>query len=220
LSLQRHFLVSWNASQPNPLPYSRGLFPQAKPPPTEDVPALAQVVAGGPIYPMSNIMLTYFKIFTLAREKLYITNPYFIPSDSILDALKQAALSGVDVRLMVPKKSDSAVVGLSANSYFDGIAGSRGAYFPLQKGVCPCQDGGGSDRKLSVVGTANMDIRSFDLNFEMMSVIYSEGFARKMEDMFIDDLKECDEVDPIQWAKRGIGKKLVESIARLVSAFL
>ena len=219
MSLQRHFLVSWNASQPNPLPYSRGLFPQAKPPPTEDVPALAQVVAGGPIYPMSNIMLSYFKIFTLAREKLYITNPYFIPSDSILEALKQAALSGVDVRLMVPKKSDSAVVGLSANSYFQELLEAGVRIFLYKKGFVHAKTVV-SDGKLSIVGTANMDIRSFDLNFEMMSVIYSEGFARKMEDMFIDDLKECDEVDPIQWAKRGIGKKLVESIARLVSAFL
>jgi cardiolipin synthase len=219
LSLQRHFLVSWNASQPNPLPYSRGLFPQAKPPPTEDVPALAQVVAGGPIYPMSNIMLSYFKIFTLAREKLYITNPYFIPSDSILEALKQAALSGVDVRLMVPKKSDSAVVGLSANSYFQELLEAGVRIFLYKKGFVHAKTVV-SDGKLSIVGTANMDIRSFDLNFEMMSVIYSEGFARKMENMFIDDLKECDEVDPIQWAKRGIGKKLVESIARLVSAFL
>lgn len=219
MSLQRHFLVSWNASQPNPLPYSRGLFPQAKPPPTEDVPALAQVVAGGPIYPMSNIMLSYFKIFTLAREKLYITNPYFIPSDSILEALKQAALSGVDVRLMVPKKSDSAVVGLSANSYFQELLEAGVRIFLYKKGFVHAKTVV-SDGKLSIVGTANMDIRSFDLNFEMMSVIYSEGFARKMENMFIDDLKECDEVDPIQWAKRGIGKKLVESIARLVSAFL
>jgi cardiolipin synthase len=65
-----------------------------------------------------------------------------------------------------------------------------------------------------------MDIRSFDLNFEMMSVIYSEGFAQKMENMFLDDLKECEEVDAGQWASRGLGKKLTESIARLVSEFL
>ena len=82
LSLQRHFIISWNASQPDPLPYSQELFPQTRQAPTGDVPALAQVIPGGPIYPMSNIMLSYFKIFTLAREKLYITNPYFIPSDS------------------------------------------------------------------------------------------------------------------------------------------
>lgn len=219
LSLQRHFIVSWNASQPLPLPYSLELFPQTPQPHVGDASSLAQVVAGGPIYKMSNIMLSYFKIFTLAREKLYITNPYFIPSDSILDALKQAALSGVDVRLMVPKKSDSVVVGLSANSYFDGLLEAGVRIFLYKKGFVHAKTVV-ADGKLSVVGTANMDIRSFDLNFEMMSVIYSEDFAQQMEDMFHDDLKECEEIDAVEWAKRGLVKKLTEAIARLVSEFL
>lgn len=219
LSLQRHFIISWNASQPDPLPYSRELFPQTQQPSTGDVPALAQVVPGGPIYPMSNIMLSYFKVFTLAREKLYITNPYFIPSDSILDALKQAALSGVDVRLMVPKKSDSAVVGLSANSYFEGLLEAGVRIFLYKKGFVHAKTVV-ADGKLSVVGTANMDIRSFDLNFEIMSVIYSSDFAQKMENMYLDDLQECEEINRVNWSRRGLEKRLVEAIARLVSTFL
>jgi cardiolipin synthase len=219
LSLQRHFVVSWNSSQPDPLPYSRDLFPEKEPAMSQEVSALAQVIAGGPIYPASNIMLTYFKIFTLAREKLYITNPYFIPNESIMDALKQAALSGVDVRLMIPMKSDSMIVGLSANSYFEELLEAGVRIFLYKKGFVHAKTIV-ADGKLSVIGTANMDIRSFDLNFEIMSVIYSTEFGLNMENMYLGDLKECEEIDGLQWAKRGPGKKLVESIARLVSAFL
>jgi cardiolipin synthase len=176
-------------------------------------------MAGGPIYPMSNIMLTYFKIFTLAREKLYITNPYFIPNESILDALKQAALSGVDVRLLVPKKSDSLIVGLSARSYFDELLDAGVRIFLYKKGFVHAKTVVADDR-LSIVGTANMDIRSFDLNFEVMSVIYSVEFAKDMTDMFENDLTECEEIDPETWQKRGFFTRLKESLARLSSAFL
>jgi cardiolipin synthase len=219
LSLQRHFIVSWNSSQTEKLSYSSTLFPEESLPSKEGVPALAQVVAGGPVYPLSNIMLTYFKIFNLANKSLYITNPYFIPNESILDALKQAALSGVDVRIMVPKKSDSMIVGLSANSFFEELLDAGVRIFLYTKGFVHAKTVV-ADQKLSVVGTANMDIRSFDLNFEIMSVIYSDEFAGQMENMFFRDLKECKEIDPVAWKNRGLAIRLVENTARLVSAFL
>ncbi len=164
-------------------------------------------------------MLSYFKIFNLATDKLYITNPYFIPNESILDALKQAAYSGVDVRLMVPEKSDSLIVGLSANSYFEELLQAGVRIFLYRKGFVHAKTVV-ADGELSVVGTANMDIRSFDLNFEMMSVIYSADFGKEMEQMFLGDLKECEEISHIEWNKRGLGRKLLESFARLISAFL
>jgi cardiolipin synthase len=120
---------------------------------------------------------------------------------------------------MVPKKSDSVIVGLSANYYFDELLEAGVRIFLYQKGFVHAKTVV-ADGRLSVVGTANMDIRSFDLNFEIMSVIYSIGFANQMEDMFIDDLKECQEINSEDWANRGLGIKLVESVARLMSAFL
>ena len=107
----------------------------------DDIRALGQVVAGGPIYPMSNIMLSYFRIFSLAKEKLYITNPYFIPNESIMDALKQAAVSGVDVRLMVPEKSDSAIVGAASKFYFNDLlnAGVKIYLYKYRKFRLPIQ---------------------------------------------------------------------------------
>ncbi len=218
LSLQRHFAVSWNTSTPAKVEFGNDLFPDAEVVASERV-SLGQVIAGGPIYPKSNIMLSYFKIFTLAREKLYVTNPYFIPSDSIMDALKQAALSGVDVRLLLPFKSDSKVVGAASRFYFSDLLGAGVRIFLYKKGfvhaktlVC--------DSMLSVVGTANMDIRSFDLNFEIMSVIYSKSFAHELESAFMKDLDDCLEVNPEEWKKRGFLERLVYSVARLISSLL
>ena len=218
-NLQRHFIVNWNGAQPNKLPVTKELFPELDQMNTEKEPEFAQVVAGGPIYPISKIMLSYFKIFTFAKEKLYITNPYFIPNDSILDALKQAAISGVDVRLMMPEKSDSAVVGAAAKFYYEDLLEAGVKIFLYKKGFVHAKTVV-ADNNISVVGTANMDIRSFDLNFEIMSVIYGKDFAHQLEDAFLDDLKECNELSYALWKEQGIFRKVSYAIANLVSSFL
>jgi cardiolipin synthase len=164
-------------------------------------------------------MLSYSRIFALAREKLYITNPYFIPSESIMDVLKQAAISGVDVRLMVPEKSDSAIVGAASKFYFNELLEAGVRIFLYKKGFVHAKTVV-SDKRLSVVGTANMDIRSFDLNFEIMSVIYSSEFATQLEEAFLNDLGECNEINLSEWKELSIYKRLIHSIARLISSFL
>lgn len=219
LNLQRHFLINWNVSQSNPLPFSKELFPIIKELTSIEQEGFAQIVAGGPIYPFSNIMLTYFKVFTTAKQKLYITNPYFIPNDTILDALKQAAISGVDVRLMLPAKSDSAIVGAASRFYFRELLQSGVKIFLYNKGFVHAKTVV-ADGHLSIVGSANMDIRSFDLNFEIMPVIYDKSFATKLEQVYIDDLKECTEVTSREWQKKGNTRLLIYAIARLISSFL
>ena len=218
-NLQRHFIINWNACQPNKLEFSEELFPKNEENSANNDLELAQVVAGGPIYPMSPIMLSYFKIFTMAKEKLYITNPYFIPNDSILDALKQAAISGVDVRIMMPEKSDSAIVGAASKFFYTELLQSGVKIFLYKKGFVHAKTVV-ADTYLSVVGTANMDIRSFDLNFEIMSLIYGKRFSQQLEKVYLDDLKECSEVSYTEWIKQGTFKKLTYSLARLISSFL
>ena len=218
-SLQRHFIVSWNTSANDALSFSNSLFPKATLNTQEDIPAIGQVVAGGPIYPKSNIMLSYMRIFSLARESLYVTNPYFIPSESIQNALCQAAISGVDVRLMLPEKSDSAIVGAASRFYFKELLNAGVRIFLYSKGFVHAKTVV-ADSRLSVVGTANMDIRSFDLNFEIMSVIYGMKFAEKLESVFLEDLKECHEISNEAWDKSNIIKRLTYAIARLISSFL
>lgn len=219
LNLQRHFIVNWNLCQSEKLTYSDELFPEVKESNIGNKKELAQVVAGGPIYHISNIMLTYLKIFTLAEEKLYITNPYFIPNSSILNALKQAAISGVDVRIIVPKKSDSALVGAASRFYFKELLEVGVKVYLYENGFVHSKTVV-ADSYLSVVGTANMDIRSFDLNFEIMSVIYGNNFANEMEADFLNDLEHCEQLKYKDWINRGKVKELTYAVARLISSLL
>jgi cardiolipin synthase len=218
-SLQRHFIVSWNSCQPEKLSYTDELFPGKGFEHAAGIKALGQVVAGGPIYPISNIMLTYFKILTTAKKKLYITNPYFIPNESILDALKQAAISGVDVRLLLPYKSDSQIVGAASRFYFPELVRAGVKIYLYKKGFIHAKTVV-ADNSLSVIGTANMDVRSFDLNFEIMPVIYGRQFGEQLERSFMDDLEESVEVTRDIVNNANFGHRLLYSVARLISAFL
>jgi cardiolipin synthase len=219
VNLQRHFVVSWNLSQKNQLIFNKSLFLEVMADESSETKGLGQLMAGGPIYPLSTIMLTYFKLFTIARQKLYITNPYFIPNESILDALKQAALSGTDVRLLLPEKSDSFIVGAASRFYFKELLNAGVRIFLYSKGFVHAKTVV-ADQKISIVGTANMDIRSFDLNFELMSVIYSSEFGRKMEQMYMNDLKESIEITREDFINQSWGKQLIYAVARLISSLL
>ncbi len=219
LNIQRHFIINWNVFTPRPLEVAPELFPAPSNFDDSTHKGLAQVVAGGPVFRMSNIMLTYAKLFNLARQKLYITNPYFIPSDSISDALKQAAKSGVDVRLLLPYKSDSAIVGAASRFYFQDLLEAGVKIFLYKKGFVHAKTVV-ADGMVSIVGTANMDIRSFDLNFEIMPVIYDPGFAAELEAAFVNDLEEAVEMTAEAWRRIPITRQLLYSIARLISAFL
>jgi cardiolipin synthase len=219
-SMQRHFVVSWNVSAKDHLKFDRNLFPgEFDDKNREGTPAFGQVVAGGPIYPKSNIMLSYYSIFSNAKKKLYITNPYFIPSDSIVSALVHAAVSGVDVRLLVPEVSDSAIVGAASKFYFSDLLKAGVRIYLYRKGFIHAKTVV-ADGVLSVIGTANMDIRSFDLNFEIMSCIYGAGFGKLTEDMFLSDLEESKEISWADFKKLGIVRRLKYATARLISSFL
>ena len=120
-----------------------------------------------------------------------------------MNALCQAAISGVDVRLMIPEKPDSAIVGAAAKSYFTELLDAGVRIFLYKKGFVHAKTVV-ADSQVSVVGTANMDIRSFDLNFEIMPVIYGTQFASQMEDVFRTDLTECSEVSQEEWRRQRI----------------
>jgi len=219
MNLQRHFLVNWNFCQEEKLELEDFQKPVSAPTDPSAFQGLSQILAGGPIFSQPNIMLAYTRLFTLAREKLYITNPYFIPNETILDALKQAALSGVDVRLLLPKESDSALVGAAASFYFKPLLRCGVKIYLYAKGFVHAKTVV-ADGRVSVVGTANMDIRSFDLNFEIMSVIYSKAFGAEMERLFLEDLKDSEHITLTEWNDQSSLKFLTFATARLVSSLL
>ncbi len=218
-SLQRHFITNWNFCSGETLTVNNKFFPHFHSPQLNGHKEPAQIVAGGPDYKRSYIQLSFFKIFTLAKERLYITTPYFIPDESTIIALKQAALGGVDVRLIIPEDSDSRIVSAATKYYMEGLLSAGVRVYLYQKGFVHAKTVV-ADTFLSVVGTANMDIRSFDLNYEINAIIYGKEFGKKMEDMYYDDLKECREISYSDWVKISKWRKLGYSIARLLSYFL
>ncbi len=164
-------------------------------------------------------MLSFFTAIVDAKEKVYIASPYFIPNESIYDALKKAALSGKDVRLLLPGVSDSHIVNAAARSYFSDMLNCGVRIFLYQKGFMHAKTLLVDDN-LAIVGTANMDARSFDLNFEINAVIYSESVCRDLESAFLNDTNYSEEIFLEDWGKRAWWVELLEDTARLLSPIL
>jgi cardiolipin synthase A/B len=217
-SLQYHFIANWNFCTDETLELSRAFFPniyERK----DGFDDLVQIVAGGPDYPTSGIMLTFFTAIVNAKERVYITSPYFIPNESIYDALKKAALSGKDTRLLLPGVSDSRLVNAAARSYFKDLLSCGVKIYLYQKGFIHAKTMV-VDQNLAIVGTANMDGRSFDLNFEINAVVYSENICRELSEAFLNDINYSVELSPAQWEKRAWWRELADDVARLLSPVL
>jgi cardiolipin synthase len=177
---------------------------------------ILQITASGPDSDWASIMQAFFSAITHARKHIYIASPYFVPNESILTALKTAALSGIDVRIMLPGKSDSTVVYWSSLSYVAELLDAGIKIYLFQKGFNHSKiimiDG-----SFSSVGSANMDIRSFEDNFELLAMIYDTELTNELERNFLKDLKHSTKIDPLQWAQRPLINSMKESVARLFS---
>jgi cardiolipin synthase len=217
-SLQYHFIANWNFCTDEELEINRIFFPNMfeKKEGNED---LVQIVAGGPDYPTSGIMLSFFTAIVNARERVYITSPYFIPNESIYDALKKAALSGKDARLLLPGVSDSRIVNAAARSYFKDLLSCGVRIFLYQKGFIHAKTMV-VDQNLAIVGSANMDGRSFDLNFEINAMVYSKEICKELGDAFLNDINYSTELSLDKWKKRPWWRELLDDVARLLSPIL
>jgi cardiolipin synthase len=154
-----------------------------------------------------------------AQEEILITTPYLIPEQSVTDAIIVAALGGVSVQLLVPAKSDSKLVELAAASYFDDLMAAGVKIYSYQKGFVHAKTMV-VDRKLAMVGTANMDFRSFDLNFEVNAVVYDSEFASNLARVFEADIADAVLLDQSNWSSRSVFRKFTEKFARLLSPLL
>jgi cardiolipin synthase len=180
---------------------------------------MVQLINSGPDSDRASIMMSYFAAITLARDYIYITTPYFIPNESLLTALKTAALGKVDVRMIVPGVSDSRFVNAAAQSYYEELLEAGVKIYLYQKGFVHAKTMV-ADHCLSILGSANMDIRSFDLNFELNAAIYDEKIHDQLRRSFEKDMADSTEIILEQWQQRGRMKKMGESLCRLVSAIL
>jgi cardiolipin synthase len=166
-----------------------------------------------------NILYSFIQTILSAKKEILITTPYLIPNNSFLNALKIAALSNVKIKIIVPKKSDSLVVGLTTNSFFQELLEAGVSIYRYKRGfvhaktmVC--------DGVVAHVGTANLDNRSFDLNFEINAVVYDEKIAESLASKFNEDIKDSDIVDLNEWNNRPLYIKLFEKTLHLFSSLM
>lgn len=214
--LQYLFICDWNFCSDEELGPQPGFFCE---PDTKDGGAILQIAASGPDSDNPTILFSLIQLIGMAEKEILITTPYFIPGESLLDALVVAALSGVKVKLLVPDKSDSAMVAAAARSFYGELLAVGVEIYQYQKGFIHAKTVV-SDSQLSVIGTANMDNRSFELNFEVNCVIYDSVTAEKMTAIFNQDLEDSVQINPQEWEKRPLYKQLPEKLSRLFSPLL
>jgi len=216
--LQFIFLTDWNFCSEECLEPSPNLFPNIE----KDKPfgdKLVQIAASGPDSKTATIQHSLLQAIHLADEEVLITTPYFIPGESLMDALIIASYSGIDIKLLVPQKSDSRMVDAAAASYFDPLLDAGIEIYQYKKGFIHSKTAV-MDGEIGIIGTANMDIRSFDLNFEVNAVIYDAAVSAKIREDFFSDLKSAEKIDPEEWKKRTKFKKFGQRVARLFSPIL
>ena len=180
---------------------------------------IVQIVYGGPDDYFSPIGQTYFSMINNAKKYIYITNPYVIPGTAILRALEVAANSGVDVRLLVSAKADSVLVNWSVRSYFESMlkAGVKIYQFPdgfLHSKIIV------SDDEIVSIGTANMDIRSFEQNYEVNALVYDAKTAKLLRQEFLNEVKRSIVLDYETFINRPYLDKLKEGFAKVFSPLL
>lgn len=214
-SLQWRFFLDWRFATGKEIGNCHSYIP---PDNRENITGL-QIVSSGPDSKWPSIKDGYLKMISNARDKVYIETPYFIPDDSIYEALKVAGLSGVDVRVMIPNKPDHIFVYWASLSYIGELLEAGVRFFTYEKGFLHSKVVI-MDDFVSSVGTANLDIRSFKLNFEVNAFIYDEAINLKLTDRFKDDLKDCKEITLEEYNKRSRIVRIKESISRLLSPVL
>lgn len=223
-SLQKWFAIDWNfMGQPLmdeedllPLPIDRPLRPSRT---NMVATAGLQLLTGGPVNQWMNLTLMFQRIISSAKKLVYLQTPYFLPTEGLLHALQIASLSKVDVRIMLPRRSDSDMLRWASFSYIQQC---------LQAGIKVYLYDAGMlhskaiivDDDFATVGSTNFDFRSFEHNFEANMMVYSPEFNSVIRQQFLDDQKDCVRVDPVKWRSRPFTEKALESIMRLFAPIL
>jgi cardiolipin synthase A/B len=170
----------------------------------------------GPSDPLETAALMFINGINGAMKRLWIASPYFVPDESVMNALHLAALRGVDVRIIIPDMADHLLVYLAAFSYFEEAQATGIRFFRYTDGFLH-QKVVLIDDDISAVGTANFDNRSFRLNFEVMAMVADRGFAAEIEKMLLADMEDCFEMQPGDLAKKSYWFRLGTRLARLTS---
>jgi cardiolipin synthase len=216
--LQYLFLADWNFCANERIEAEQVFFPKAVLLHAKG-DKLVQMASSGPDSDRPTILFSLLQAIFLAQEEILITTPYFIPGESIQEALIVSALSGLKVKLLVPGISDSVFVNTAARSYYGELLKAGVEIYRYQKGFVHAKTMV-TDSKVGIVGTANMDYRSFDLNFEVNAIVYDQEIATELRNCFYEDLKGAEKIDPVAWEARAWYYEMMEKTARLVAPML
>jgi len=178
-----------------------------------------QLVTSGPTESWNNLSMVFLKAIASARRTILIQTPYFLPTDTLLSALQAAALSKVDVRIMMPEKTDSVLLHYASFSYITQCLKARIKVYLYEPGMLHAK-AMIIDDELVTAGSTNFDFRSFENNFECNLLIYDAEMNRRMRDIFFEDLRKCRKLSLMKWRKRPLGQRFLESLLRLVSPIL
>lgn len=214
--LEVSFLSDWRFCTKELLAEPR-FFPPHDPSPHS---SLAQIITSGPMDEWNTVMQGLVQAIAQSRRYLYLQTPYFIPTHPILLALRNAALAGVDVRLMIPSTADRGAVMLYASqSYFRDLLPAGVKIYMYNKGylhaktmVC--------DDDFVTIGSTNIDPRSLEQNFEVNAFLYDSELAIHQRNIFMDDLRECTLIDPAEWEQRPAWHKFRQSFSRMLTPIL
>ncbi|WP_226036222.1 cardiolipin synthase [Aquibacillus saliphilus] len=213
-SMQTRFILDWNQASRHDILYEERYYVAEH---KGDVGI--QIVSSGPDSEWQQIKIGYIKMIMAAKEYVYIQTPYFIPDESLLDALKIALLSGVDVRIMIPNKPDHPFVYWATLSNIGELLRAGASVYIYQNGFLHAKtivvDG-----KIASVGTANIDVRSFRLNFEVNAFLYNDELAEKLVSEFKKDITYSSQLTLKLYQERSNWIRFKESISRLISPIL
>ena len=214
-ALQVSFAIDWNFMK-------RELIEEpveVVAPSTIKNPIGMQLVTSGPTSKWVNMAFVFQKAIDSASKCVYIQTPYFLPSDSLLKSLQVAALSKVDVRLMIPRKPDSILLRYASYSYVKQCLNAGIKIYFYEPGMLHAKVVV-IDEDFVTTGSTNFDFRSFEHNFECNVLLYGKDFNKRMKEVMLEDMKNCTRISLRSWRKRSVWQKALESILRLFAPLL
>lgn len=214
-TLQFLFMLSWLFVTNEELPIDNKLYPEFAPLGRKCV----QINASGPDWELASIMDSFLLAINAARTNVRIVTPYFIPTESIMDAISTVSKAGIDIEIMMPLESDSWIVQAASMSYVKNLLKEGVKVFLYKKGFIHAKAIMVDDTFASV-GTANMDYRSFDMNYEVNAYLYDKSITQTLIRQFQEDKQVSVRVNLATWKKRRPTQKLKESVCRLLAPLL
>jgi cardiolipin synthase len=216
-ALQMRFILDWNyAANENLFKKEKYLGYEFT---GEEGAAELQIISSGPDSRMQNIRDNYLRLISKAKKSIYIQTPYFIPDEAIMSSLLIAVYSGIEVNVMIPCKPDHPFVYWATYSYIGDLVKAGANCYTFENGFLHAK-GMIIDEEVMCYGTANMDIRSFALNFEVNAVIYDKQEAIKMQAIFKEDLLKCKRITKDRYSRRSFIIRAKEQVSRLLSRLL